>query len=194
MSPKNLGQPSEFLLELLIKRGTQQYDGEAVSQLDHALQTAALAQANGATASLITASLLHDVGHLLEADEFTRGSAGCSAGRSGVDCRHEYRALPLLQMLFDAAVTEPIRLHVAAKQYLCAIEPTYQGSLSLASQQSLAQQGGAFSPAAARQFAAQPFAQDAIRLRLWDDHAKVVGASTPALADLIPTVQRCICL
>ncbi|MFM7425714.1 MAG: phosphonate degradation HD-domain oxygenase [Elainella sp.] len=172
----------DHLVELLLDRGTQQYDGEAVSQLDHALQAAAQAQSQSASPSLITACLLHDVGHLLESQEFTVAA----------DCRHEYRALPLLQPLFEAAVTEPIRLHVAAKQYLCAVDPQYWARLSVASQQSLERQGGRFTPALAQQFAAQPFAQDAIQLRRWDDQAKVAGAPTPALVDLMPIVRGCL--
>lgn len=176
------------LIELLIDRGAQQYGGEAVSQLDHALQTAALAQAHSASPSLITACLLHDVGHLLGQQPPKPDEEGAARPKLG----HEYRALPLLQSLFEAAVTEPIRLHVAAKQYLCAVDSGYWASLSAASQQSLAQQGGPFSPDLVQQFAALPFAQDAVRLRVWDDQAKVAGALTPALEDLIPILQGCL--
>jgi phosphonate degradation associated HDIG domain protein len=158
---------------IVLDRGQQQYDGEAISQLDHALQCAAQAQASGATPHLISACLLHDLGHLLE--------------ELAVEPRHEYAAIARLQSLFPPSVTEPIRLHVAAKRYLCRINPAYP--LSPASQQSLQLQGGAFSAIAAQRFIAQPFAQAAVQLRIWDDQAKQVGAITPSLEDFWAIVQ-----
>ncbi len=162
---------------LFAQRGSTLYGGEALSQLAHALQSAALAEAAAAEPELITACLLHDVGHLVQA-------------RPG---GHEEQALPLLRGRFGAAVTEPIRLHVLAKRYLCAVEPGYWAALSAASQRSLAQQGGVFTAAQAIAFIGQPYASDAVQLRRWDDRAKVVGSATPDFAHferLMHTCQR----
>jgi phosphonate degradation associated HDIG domain protein len=182
-----LQMKSDHIVEILAVRGQQQYDGESVSQPEHALQCAALAQADNASQELITACLLHDLGHLIDIGSDIET-------HSQLDRRHEYRGATLLQTLFSPAVTEPIRLHVGAKQYLCAVDPDYWKVLSPASQHSLKQQGGIFSAEATQQFIAQPFAQDAIKLRVWDDLAKVVGAQTPDFEDLITIVQNCVCL
>jgi phosphonate degradation associated HDIG domain protein len=172
-----------FIREILIERGQQQYGGEAISQLEHALQCATLAQINRASNELIIACLLHDFGHLVDSDSDEKAV-------NQIDNRHEYRAIAFLQTIFPAAVTEPIRLHVEAKQYLCAVNPTYWANLSPASQHSLKFQGGILSAEAVQQFATQPFAQDAIKLRLWDDQAKVVGAQTPNLESFMTLVRQ----
>ena len=92
--------------------------------------------------------------------------------------------------LLPDAVLEPIRLHVDAKRYLCTMEPGYWETLSPASQHSLVLQGGPFTPKEAMQFAAQPFAQEAIRLRRYDDHAKVPGLVTQPLRYYMAGLER----
>ncbi len=173
------------IIALLTTKGEQQYGGESVSQLEHALQCASLAEAAGQSPELIVASLLHDLGHLLPESE-----ANQDAGHNFNDC-HEYRAIPYLGQLFSVAVTEPIRLHVEAKKYLCAVDSSYWETLSPASKQSLQWQGGVFSEAEAKAFIAQPFAQQAVQLRQWDDRAKVIGLSTPDLAHFVPFLTAC---
>lgn len=165
---------------LLSTRGVNQYGSEAVSQLDHALQCAQWAEKAGETPATVVAALLHDLGHLL-----------APGGDTAVqDDLHQYVAIPFLRGLFPDAVLEPIRLHVDAKRYLCAMEPGYWESLSPASQHSLALQGGAYISQEAVHFAAQPFAQEAIRLRRYDDHAKVPGLTTPGLAHYLELLDR----
>ncbi|MGF1482182.1 MAG: phosphonate degradation HD-domain oxygenase [Cyanophyceae cyanobacterium] len=168
------------ITQALLTKGHQQYGGEAVSQLEHALQCATLAEAHGASNELITACLLHDFGHLLH-------NLGEDAAQQGIDDRHEYRALAYLRQLFPPAVTEPIRLHVAAKRYLCAVDFHYWSSLSLASRYSLVLQGGKFSGKAATVFIKQPYAELAVQLRLWDDRSKRTVA-TPDLWHFVPIV------
>ncbi|MEN4918579.1 phosphonate degradation HD-domain oxygenase [Achromobacter spanius] len=160
--------------QLFLERGHRSYHGESVSHLRHALQTAALAERHGANAHLITACLLHDLGHLI-ADR-----PGTPTLR-GIDDKHQYFVLPFLRGLFSAAVLDPIRLHVEAKRYLCYVEPQYEASLSEDSRRSLALQGGSFDASQAVDFASMPGAPDAIRLRRWDDMAKVPGLATPSL-------------
>jgi predicted HD phosphohydrolase len=123
--------------------------------------------------------LLHDLGHLVH-------DLGADAAERGIDDRHEYRAMPWLRSLFGPAVTEPIRLHVEAKRYLCATDAAYWEALSPASQRSLTLQGGIYSPDAAAAFIQQPYAADAARLRRWDDRAKVPQQPTPDLQHFAP--------
>jgi phosphonate degradation associated HDIG domain protein len=162
------------LVSLYRDRGQAQYGGEAVSQLDHALQCATLAERSGASAELIAACLWHDLGHLIH-------HLGDDAAQRGIDDRHEYRAIPVLEKLFPPAVTTPIRLHVAAKRYLCAVDQRYWSCLSPTSKHSLKLQGGPFTEAAAAAFIQQPYAAEALQLRRWDDLAKVPQYPTPDL-------------
>lgn len=122
--------------QLFLERGHRSYHGESVSHLRHALQTATLAERNGANAQLITACLLHDLGHLIADHPDT-------PTLRGIDDKHQYFVLPFLRGLFSSAVLDPIRLHVEAKRYLCYVEPQYEASLSEDSKRSLALQGAA---------------------------------------------------
>ena len=155
---------------LLLFRGHSQYGMEAVSQLEHALQCAELAEAHDETPETVAACLLHDLGHLLVAEQ-----AGLSEHDTSKDDLHQYMALPFLRQHLPDAVLDPIRLHVDAKRYLCQQEPHYWDSLSPASRLSLEQQGGVFNQHQARAFSLLPFAQEATRLRRYDDLAKVPG-------------------
>jgi phosphonate degradation associated HDIG domain protein len=138
------------------------------------LQSAALAEAAGASPELIVAALLHDLGHLLNLQ-------GETPSERGIDDLHQYYALPFLRPLFSDAVLEPIRLHVDAKRCLCAIDATYHARLSADSVRSLQLQGGVFDDETAQAFLAKPYAHDAIALRRWDDEAKDAHRVTPTL-------------
>jgi phosphonate degradation associated HDIG domain protein len=156
-------------------KGNREYEGEGVSQLEHALQSAHRAEQDGAAPELICAALLHDIGHLIN-------DRGETPTLRGEDDLHQYMALPFLRPAFPEAVLGAIRLHVDAKRYLCAIRPGYREALSEDSKRSLELQGGVFAPAQAERFIRQPFAADAVKVRLWDDAAKVPGVPTPSLA------------
>ncbi len=164
----------DHIRQLFERNGGSLYGGEEVTQREHALQAAMLAEAEGADAPLIVAALLHDVGHLLH-------DLPEDAPDDGVDDVHEVLAYNWLRGHFGPKVTEPVRLHVDAKRYLCAMEPGYRESLSAASLQSLELQGGVFSDQEARDFEQRPFFAEGVRLRRWDDLAKVVGLETPSL-------------
>jgi len=170
---------------LFLSRGHAQYSGEPVTQLQHALQSAALAEAEGADDELVTAALLHDLGHLLQ-------DLGATPSLHGVDDLHQYIALPFLRGLFSERVLGAVQGHVDAKRYLCATRPGYQQDLSEDSQRSLALQGGVFSAAQAAEFIARPGAAEAVRLRLWDDQAKLADGATPPLAHFITRARRCV--
>ena len=177
--------PTDSLAQLmaLFERHGDRHYGEAVSQIDHALQCAACAVADEAPESLVAAALLHDVGHLLEADKIDEGAAPTE------DFQHELVAADLLSRLFGPEVVQPISLHVAAKRYLCAVEPEYLGGLSEASRHSLDLQGGPFTAEQARQFETLPHWRDAVRLRRYDDEGKRVGADCPPLAAYAPLLE-----
>lgn len=164
-------------------RGTEQYAGEPVTQLEHALQSAELALAAGASPALAVAALLHDVGHLV-------ADFGETPTLRGIDDNHEARGAALLGELFGPDVIEPIRLHVAAKRFLVATEPGYRARLSPDSVRSLALQGGVFTSAQAAHFMRQPWADDAIRLRRWDEAAKVAKAPTDSFDDWFARAAR----
>lgn len=180
------GNPAEVMKRIVAAfaaGGAHLYFGEAVTQLEHALQTAAMAERRGAAEPLIVAALLHDVGHLLHGlDEHI--------AERGVDARHEDVADRWLSNHFGPAVTEPVRLHVAAKRYLCAVDPEYLGQLSEASRTSLTLQQGPMSPAEVRLYEQLPWSGDATALRRWDDAAKVPGLSVPGLDHYRPRIER----
>ena len=167
---------------LFARKGGREYDGEGVTQLEHALQTAAQAEATGAPAPLVAAALLHDLGHLLN-------DQGETPTLRGVDDLHQFAALPFLRGTYGDDVLEPIRLHVDAKRYLCATRAGYYDALSTDSKRSLALQGGIYAPAEAAAFLAKPHATEAVSLRLWDDLAKVPGAATPPLAHFVAALE-----
>ncbi len=165
------------IIAIFEKRATTQYGSEAVSQMEHALQCAQLAELAGETEETIVAALLHDLGHLIAAE-----SAGMTDHAQDRDDLHQYMALPFLRGTVPDAVLEPIRLHVDAKRYLCSVESTYWASLSDASKHSLSLQGGPFTETQLEAFMAQPYAEEAVRLRRYDDLAKVAQKQTPDLA------------
>lgn len=170
---------------LFAQHGAAQYSGEPVTQLAHALQTAWLAEQDGADDELVTAALLHDLGHLLN-------DQGESPTLRGVDDKHQYFALPFLRHVFSDRVLDAIRWHVDAKRYLCATRPDYWQGLSADSKRSLELQGGTFSPEAAKRFIAQPHASEAVQLRLWDDRAKSADLATPPLSHYLARAKRCM--
>lgn len=174
------------VIGLYQRLGGNPYD-EVVSQLAHALQSAARAEEVGASDSLVAAALLHDVGHLLDLDR-RPGSMGTEL--LDTDLRHEDSGAAWLRPLFPAEVTAPIALHVRAKRYLCAVDVGYRDQLSEGSIRSLALQGGPMEPDEVRRFQALPGCSDAVQLRRWDDAAKVVGAVTPTLSDYVPCLER----
>jgi gamma-butyrobetaine dioxygenase len=177
------GGPISVIADLFAAEGANEYLGEPVTQASHLLQAAALATASGARPPLIAAALLHDVGH------FTAAISGHDLMR-GTDNRHSEAGANWLAQWFGPGVTEPVRLHVAAKRYLCAVEPGYLETLSPASVYTLAVQGGPMDAAERARFEAHPQAHDALRLRRWDDAAKDPAATPPAFGYYKPMLRR----
>jgi predicted HD phosphohydrolase len=163
--------PVQVIADMFASGGAWDYRGEPVTQASHMLQAAALARAARAPAPLVAAALLHDVGHFPPA---VRGRAPAAGSR------HSAAGADWLAQWFGGEVTEPVRLHVAAKRYLCAVEPGYLAALSPASRDTLRMQGGPMGQAERAEFEAHPQACAALRLRRWDDAARDPAAAPPA--------------
>ena len=182
--------PVGRLAELFASEGAADYLGEPVTVAQHLLQAAALARAAGAPPALVAAALLHDTGHLRGGDPLADEQE--LSGRelmAGADNDHGERGAAWLARWFGPAVTEPVRLHVAAKRYLCATEPGYLALLSPASVYTLSLQGGPMTTAEAAAFTAGRYAADAVAVRRWDDAAKDPAADVPGFAAYRPLLQ-----
>ena len=164
----------DAIFERFASRGDSSYLGEPVTLTEHMVETALAAEADGAPPTLVAAALLHDYGHLIH--DLPEDSA-----EHGVDTQHEIVGFDFLARHFPAAAIEPVRLHVAAKRYLCAVEPAYLERLSAASRLSLELQGGPFDEREVREFEALPHWRDAVRLRRYDDAGKKPGRTLPEL-------------
>jgi len=172
------------LLEIFAGRATRRYGLSDVNQLQHALQAAALAEADGAPPATVLASLLHDVGHMIH-------RLGEDPASRGVDDGHEQLGAEWLACRFGPEVSEPVRLHVAAKRYLCATESDYFGKLSADSVRSLGLQGGPMSADEIAAFRRHPQHQEAVRLRRYDEAAKDPYATTPDFDHFLRHVPAC---
>jgi gamma-butyrobetaine dioxygenase len=170
----------DALEEIFESEGAAEYLGEAISIADHMIQTAVRARAAGAADPLVAAALLHDVGHIA----YARSSA------EDWHRRHDAAGAEFLVGHFGPEVVEPVRLHVAAKRYLCAVEPSYFAKLSAASVHTLERQGGPMSPAEVRAFEASPHAAAAVKLRRWEDDGKKLGEAVPPFHSFRPLLER----
>ena len=180
----------EAIGELFAGPGARDYLGEPVTIGEHMRQAGALAEAAGARPALVAAALLHDVGYLL--GERENGPAGGSSPPLRTEARHGEAGAGWLSQWFGEAVTEPVRLHVAAKRFLCATEPGYFGLLSQESVRTLVLQGGPMTPEQAAAFEALPFARDAVAVRRWDDRAKDPAVTPPGFAHFEPLLNSLV--
>jgi phosphonate degradation associated HDIG domain protein len=165
------------------QRGSSLYMGEAITVAEHSLQSAHFARVAGASDALVIAALLHDMGHLL-------GCVADDLGEWDIDAHHELIGSQWLATHFGPEVFEPVRLHVAAKRYLCATDLTYFRRLSAASVLTLRLQGGPMSATEASSFEADTYHRDAILLRQCDDQGKVVGLETPGFEHYRELIER----
>ena len=157
-----------YLLEIFERRGPEAYLGESVSMADHMEQSAACAVADNASNAIVIASLLHDSGHF-------SGEFALDALEHGIANLHQDSGGEILAQFYPAEISEPVRLHVAAKRYLCAVDSSYFSKLSPASVNSLELQGGFMNAAEIKQFEANPHHLGAVQLRRYDDDGKVAG-------------------
>ena len=175
---------ADQLKQLFEDQGDSEYGGEAVTQREHALQCAMLAEDADSAPSLVVAALLHDVGHLLH-------DLPDDAPDQGIDDHHENSGYRFLSKHFDEDVTQPVRLHVAAKRYLCTTDEAYFDQLSEPSIVSLRLQGGTMSPDEMAEFESYRYWKEALDLRRWDDLAKVVDLPTPGVITRQMLVEPC---
>ena len=176
--------PLNDLFDGLSTRGRGAYGLSDVTQLEHALQTAALAREAGFSDAMIIAALFHDVGHMFESDE------DVDLASQGIDDKHEDSSADLLAPIFGDTVAEPVRLHVASKRYLCAVDPAYFDALAPDSVTSLKLQGGPMSDREVAEFEANPHFNEGVALRRLDDKAKVCGLGTPTLESYRDLAER----
>jgi phosphonate degradation associated HDIG domain protein len=175
----------DFIADIFERRGAESYLGEPVTMSQHMLQGAQLAEREGAGDELVAAALLHDIGHYTS--EF-----GPYSPEDTRDNLHDAAGARVLEPFFPPRVTQAVKLHVAAKRYLCAVEPAYWDTLSVASKHTLQLQGGPMSAAEVAAFRAQPFHEDAVRVRLWDDAGKDPAVATPPFAHYVPLLKRVV--
>jgi len=173
------------IAELIELKADGQYGLANINQRQHALQAALLAEQAGLSDAMVAAALLHDIGHMVH-------DLGQNPADDGVDDEHERLGHEFLTSMFGPEVTEPVRLHVAAKRYLCAVEPDYFAKLSRDSVLSLSLQGGPMSAEEVAEFEAVAEYADAVQLRRFDEQAKVKGLQTPPAAHFLPYVERCL--
>jgi len=167
---------------LFERRGAGSYFGEPVSMLEHALQAAHFAREDGAPPALVVAALLHDIGHLVE-------EVPADINDWKIDAHHENVGRAWLANYFGPEVYEPVALHVAAKRYLCATDPSYFAKLSPASVHTLSLQGGPMTAAEASVFAQLPYGPAAVRVRHCDDRGKIGAFRAPGLEHYLDLVE-----
>ena len=172
----------DFIEDIFLRRGAESYLGEAVTMSQHMLQAAYLAEEAGARAEVIAAALLHDLGHYT--NEFTPAE-GLERNN-----RHESFGAAVLAPYFPPKVLDGIRYHVDAKRYLCATDPDYAATLSPASVQTLALQGGPMKAMECTSFAQHPALDDILAVRRWDDRAKDPHRVTPPISHYLPVLRE----
>lgn len=174
-----------FIADIFERRGAEDYLGEPVTVSEHMLQSATLAEKAAVSDELVAAALLHDIGHFTS--EF-----GTYSPEDEEDRHHDEAGAEVLAPFFPPVVTECVRLHVAAKRYLCAVDPTYFSKLSPASVHTLSLQGGPMSAEEVEDFRHNPFHAEAVQVRLWDEGGKVPGMPTRRFGEYRPLLQRVV--
>jgi len=181
---------ADRLIEAMTNSAARQYGTERVSELAHSLQCAELAAAAGADEELVLACLLHDVGRYAVAQDEVDDTLEQVAPRAGKSRGHHEAGADLIQPYVPERVAFLVRAHADAKRYLCAADPGYYDTLSKGSKHTLTLQGGIMTAEEAVSAATQPWWPDALRLRRWDDQAKVVGKPTRELASWEPLLRK----
>ena len=181
-TPENIVDRIE---DIFLRRGAESYLGEQVTMAQHMLQTAQCGEKEGADNDQIVASLLHDIGHYK--NEIPESSLA-----KGINNFHEEAGANFLEEYFPVSVVEPIRQHVAAKRYLCAVDSDYFNHLSPASVHTLVLQGGAMSDKEIKEFEKNDYLDQCINLRYWDDQAKDPKRKTPSFSYYRPIIESLI--
>jgi len=172
------------IIAIFTKNGSQKYRIEPVTQLQHGLQAASMALEETEDAQLVTAALLHDIGHLMSEEDMPQST------ENNLDDNHEEKAYRWLLENFGQRVADPVLLHVAAKRYLCTENSNYIGHLSPTSLKSFHDQGGKMTDKEKADFESQTFYEEAVLLRKWDDRAKNPDMKTPELEQFVPHLEH----
>ncbi len=172
------------IIKTFEKRGNENYANEAVTQLEHALQCAHLAVMEGADDTLVLSALLHDIGHIMSEEKLPKSL------EKDLHDFHENRGYEWIKTIYGEKVAGPIRLHVAAKRYLCTQNPAYENQLSPTSYKSYQDQGGRMTKEEIQLFEQDPYWKESIQLRKWDDEAKKPDRVVPDLEHYIPILEQ----
>jgi predicted HD phosphohydrolase len=175
----------DFLGDIFTRRGNEEYLGEPVTMAQHMLQGAMLAEQANEDEVVVAAALLHDIGHFTS--EF-----GSFSMQDTEDKWHEVAGAKLLEPFFPPLLIDCIRYHVAAKRYLCAVNPDFFNQLSEASVHSLKLQGGKMSEDEIAQFSANDNLEAIVRVRLYDDAGKDPELVTREFEEYTPLLQRVV--
>jgi predicted HD phosphohydrolase len=175
----------DFLGDIFTRRGNEEYLGEPVTMAQHMLQGAKLAEQANEDEVVVAAALLHDIGHFTS--EF-----GSFSMQDTEDKWHEVAGAKLLEPFFPPLLIDCIRYHVAAKRYLCAVNPDFFNQLSEASVHSLKLQGGKMSEDEIAQFSANDNLEAIVRVRLYDDAGKDPELVTREFEEYTPLLQRVV--
>ncbi|MFY7909753.1 MAG: phosphonate degradation HD-domain oxygenase [Emticicia sp.] len=166
--------------QLFENQGDGEYYGENVSQYEHAAQAAMLAKRQGYDEEVQIAAFLHDIGHLFPAE--TEEELMETYGRKD----HESVAADWLRERgFSEKIATLVENHVNAKRYLTYIDEDYYEALSEASKQTLMFQGGRMTKKEAENFEQNPYFELIIKMRRWDEAAKVEAMILPDLQHFI---------
>ena len=188
MLDKNAINPDnivDYIADIFSRRGAESYMGEDVSMSQHMLQAAQAAESEGADPELVVAALLHDIGHYSNEIPDT-------ALMQGTNNYHEEAGANFLSEYFAPSVTEPIRQHVAAKRYLCSVNPDYLSSLSEASKYTLSVQGGPMTETEVAAFEQNPHIDRCLSVRIWDDRGKDPDRSHPDFSHFHKLVESLV--
>lgn len=175
----------DLIEDIFLRRGAESYLGEQVTMAQHMLQAAQCAEESGADNEQIVAALLHDIGHY-------KNEIPESALAKGINNFHEEAGANFLEDFFPASVVEPIRHHVAAKRYLCAVRLDYFERLSPASIHTLNLQGGPMTDQEIREFEKNHYLNQCINLRYWDDEAKDPNRKNPPFSYYKPLLESLV--
>lgn len=165
---------ADQICQLYEKYGDQDYIGESMTQIQHAVACASAAEANGESEHMIIAALLHDVGHLLAFE-----SQQELMDNLGVKHHETIGADYLAGLNFHPDIVLLVASHVDAKRYLVSTDTTYLQKLSPASHATLRYQGGIMSEKEIQTFSQDPMLPQKLRLRGYDDASKPIAITRP---------------
>lgn len=173
------------IISLYRQHGGEEYAGEAVTQLEHMVQAAQLAEEQGHDEDVILAAFLHDIGHICVSMQGDNEMDGY-----GIKDHEEIGAAFLRSKGFSERLIRLVESHVNAKRYLTYSSPEYYNNLSEASKRTLEFQGGMMNAEEAAAFEADPLFDLIIRMRRWDEAAKIEEVPVPDLSPYQEMITR----